>query len=274
MFTVNRKEKKIYVTKIGAGDNRYWDYGKGEAFNPDAVIYAISASLSNCAGTSGNATEIAEGGTATLTFTANSGYELPASVTVSSATYSWDQSTGTLVLSNPTGDVSISIVATAYKAYTNVLPLAQQYASADPYIGSDGSVGYGNDMRISTSSASATYMKVQTGVDTTALIPVKRGDVLRFKNCNFKVTPSNTSYGTMIQGFNSSKGVVSAFNAKYDTMAARLPRVIQNEEIVQITMEPIESWTTGNADQVAYIMVSTDGLDETSVITINEEITD
>ena len=37
VFTVNRKEKKIYVTKIGAGNNRYWDYANGVAFDPDVI---------------------------------------------------------------------------------------------------------------------------------------------------------------------------------------------------------------------------------------------
>lgn len=157
--------------------------------------------------------------------------------------------------------------------YKNVLPLAQQYASDAPYIGADGSVGYGNNMRISTSSPSTTYMKAITGVDTTAMIPVKRGDVLRFKNCNLKVNPSNTSYGTYIQGFTSSKAVIPGFNALYGNIKNRLPLVVDGDEIVQITLEPKSAWTTSRIDEVAYIMIGTDGLDETSIITINEEIT-
>lgn len=156
--------------------------------------------------------------------------------------------------------------------YINVLPLAQAYGSTSPYVGADGSIGYGNDMRVSTSSASATYMKAQTGVDATALIPVKRGDVIRFKNCNFKVTPSNTSYGSMIYGFDSSKAVVSSFNATHSSMANRFPRVVQGNEIVQITIEPLASWENSNVDSVAFVMITTDGLDESSIITINQEI--
>ena len=165
-----------------------------------------------------------------------------------------------------------SLVVNSTAKYTNVLPLAQEYASTASYIGDDGSVGYANGMRISTSSASTSYMKAQTGVDTAALIPVKRGDVLRFKNCNLKVTPSNTSYGTYLYGFDASKAVVSGFNAKYDNIEKRLPIVTSGDEIVQITLEPLSGWTTHNIDSVAFIMISTDGLDETSIITINEEI--
>jgi hypothetical protein len=168
----------------------------------------------------------------------------------------------------------LEVKNTPTATYTNVLPLAQEYASNNPYIGVDGSVGYGNNMRMSSSSPATTYMKEQTEVDTTALIPVKRGDVLRFKNCNFKVAPSNTSYGSRISGFDATKAIISGFNLNTDTIANRVPFIVENDEYVGITLEPLEAWTTSNIDNVAYIMIATDGLDETSVITINEEITD
>lgn len=168
--------------------------------------------------------------------------------------------------------IDLTITAEDKVKYTNVLPLAQEYASENPYVGTDGSVGYGNDMRNSTSSASATYMKSQTGVDTTGLIPVNRGDVIRLKNCNLKVTPSNTSYGTKIQGYNSSKAVVSGFNTLYNNIAARMPTVTSGDEYVEITLEPLAAWTSNDIDNVAFIQISTDGLDETSIITINQEI--
>ena len=168
--------------------------------------------------------------------------------------------------------VELAIKEEDLEEYTNVLPLAQEYASEAPYVGTDGSKGYGNGMRLSTSSPTTTYMKALTGVDITAMIPVKRGDVLRFKNCNYKVTPTNTSYGSMIQGFNGQKGIISGFSVTPSNIDLRLPYVKSGDEIVEITLEPKSAWTTSNIDQVAYIMISTDGLDETSIITINQEI--
>ena len=239
------------------------------------VEYSITSTLTDCKASSGNAKTISAGGTATLIFTANDGYALPETVSVVGASYTWDATTGTLVLSAPTGDVTVTITATEIASgYTNVLPFAQEYASTSPYVGADGSVGYGNNMRASSSSPSATYMKTCTGVDTTALIPVKRGDVIRFKNCNFKATPADTSYGTTVLGYDSSKANVSGFSLKYNNINYRVPCVIDNGEIVQFTLEPLEAWTTSMVDDVAFITISTDGLDETSVITINEEITD
>ena len=137
-----------------------------------------------------------------------------------------------------------------------------------------GSVGFGTNKRISTSADTKTYMADVTGVYTTALIPAKRGDVLRFKNCNLKVNPANTNYSTYLYGFNSEKAYIQTCNAKSDNIANRLPIVIQGDEIVQITLEPKAAWTNSGIDNMAYIMIGTDGLDETSIITVNQEIVD
>lgn len=71
--------------------------------------YSITPTLTNVTAASGNATDIAEGETVTLTYTANNGYNLPDSVTVSGATGSWNKSSGTLTLSNATGNVTFTI---------------------------------------------------------------------------------------------------------------------------------------------------------------------
>lgn len=71
--------------------------------------YSITPTLTNVTAASGNATDIAEGETVTLTYTANNGYNLPDSVSVSGATGSWNKSSGTLTLSNATGNVTFTI---------------------------------------------------------------------------------------------------------------------------------------------------------------------
>ena len=75
-------------------------------------VFSITANLTGCKADSTNPTTINKGGTASLIFTANEGYQLPASVTVSGATHTWEQSTGVLDLINPTANVSITITAT------------------------------------------------------------------------------------------------------------------------------------------------------------------
>ena len=72
--------------------------------------YNITYNLTNCTGASTNPTTINEGTTATLSFVSNDGYSFPDTITVSGVeSYTWDKSTGTLTLTNATGDVSITI---------------------------------------------------------------------------------------------------------------------------------------------------------------------
>lgn len=73
------------------------------------AVYNITPTLSHVTASGGNPTTIQENGTATLVFTAATGYELPDNVTVTGATGGWTKSTGTLVLSNPTANVTFTI---------------------------------------------------------------------------------------------------------------------------------------------------------------------
>lgn len=72
-------------------------------------VYSITVVASGCT-VSGTST-ITEGGTATLTATADSGYSLPDAVTVTGASHSWNSATGVLTLSDPTGEVSVTVTA-------------------------------------------------------------------------------------------------------------------------------------------------------------------
>jgi hypothetical protein len=71
-----------------------------------SYYYSISTSVTN--GTASGATLIEKNGTATVTITADRGYELPEDITVSGASYTYDSATGAVALSNATGNVAIS----------------------------------------------------------------------------------------------------------------------------------------------------------------------
>ena len=73
---------------------------------PEPEIYDITVSGTN--GTYTGATSITENSTASVTISADTGYELPSSITVTNASYTYDSDTGLIVLSNPTGNVSIT----------------------------------------------------------------------------------------------------------------------------------------------------------------------
>ena len=76
-----------------------------------AISRTITATLTNVTAASGNATTIATDETKTLTYTAADGYVLPDTVTVTGATGVWNKDEGTLILSNPTANVNITITA-------------------------------------------------------------------------------------------------------------------------------------------------------------------
>ena len=73
-------------------------------------LFSITTNLSDVSSDSSNPTTITDGSSATLYFTANSGYSLPASVTVSGAAHQWDQSAGKLELRDPTGPITVTVV--------------------------------------------------------------------------------------------------------------------------------------------------------------------
>ena len=101
------KKSNVKVNRTLVGQKYYY-------FKPYTILglYTITTTLTNCTGASANATKIQENGDLTLTFTANSGYELPTGVSVTNVTsYNWNKSTGVLAISKPTGDVAIEIVA-------------------------------------------------------------------------------------------------------------------------------------------------------------------
>lgn len=97
------------------------------------VNYTITANLTNCTGASTNPITIASNTTGTvLKFTANTGYDLPANVTVSGATSSWNQSTGELTLTKPTGNVTVTVVAAAQTYNITVNATNATAASTNP----------------------------------------------------------------------------------------------------------------------------------------------
>lgn len=71
-----------------------------------AKSYSITANITN--GTATGANAISTGQTVALTIAANDDYELPDTITVTGATGAWNKTTGTLSISNPTGNVTVT----------------------------------------------------------------------------------------------------------------------------------------------------------------------
>lgn len=74
-----------------------------------ARTYTITANIYNGTADSSNPRTITYGQSATLIYTANAGYKLPDTVSVTGASYTWEPTTGVLDLSNPNTNVIIRI---------------------------------------------------------------------------------------------------------------------------------------------------------------------
>lgn len=114
--------KSIYITVDGVW-RLVWDMASssGSGDSSDSS-YSISTNLTGVTRASSNATTISKNGTVELMFTANTRYTLPETVSVVGAEYIWDNAVGSLILSNPTGNVTVTItgVLKTYPITTNL----------------------------------------------------------------------------------------------------------------------------------------------------------
>lgn len=109
-----------------------------------AVAEAYSIDVSAPHTTHTGPSTISYGTSATLVFTFDTGYEAPDVVTVNGARGTWTKSTGTLVLSGPTGNVSVSLTAVA-KTYA--IKVTGAHASVTD--GSPATIKYGGTATLS-----------------------------------------------------------------------------------------------------------------------------
>lgn len=100
----------ISVIATGTG---YTDSDSSNVIEYNYSVYNITTNLTGVTANASNPTTVSTLASSTLTFTANTGYNLPDNVTVTGAEFTWTKSSGTLVLSNPTGAVSVTVAAAA-----------------------------------------------------------------------------------------------------------------------------------------------------------------
>ena len=266
VYCIDLNTQNIKAFCYGAGYDREISYA------PVApTVYSITNIVTNC--TASGASTIVEEGTASVTISANSGYELPDTITVSGASYTWDQSTGTVVLSNPTSDVTVTVVAVEIKPnYTNQIPLSIN-ADGSQYVGSNGEDGYKLGYRLNSSGVETSG--ANAAVATTGFIPVKAGDVVYLKNIQMhKTNTGGTNEQTYIALYNS------AFTNKFSSKASGITSSHQyavsnfvtdaNGYVTSFTITDTYNNIVGDG---GYLRISAYGITATSIITVNQPIT-
>lgn len=130
---------------------------------------------------------------------------------------------------------------------TNVLPLAIN-SDGTPYVGDNGEKGYRNGYRVSSSGTE----KASDANDCSGFIACKAGDVIRFQNA----VPESSGY--TVQYF-------------FDASFARTSGLIA-ESALQKDENSVYSFTVPDYSTIAYVRLTLGTIDDTTIVTVNEEI--
>lgn len=255
----------------------------GETAMPQQVnpsVCNVTNTLSNCT-TSNSATTAAKGSKYSATITANNGYELNNVVVTMGGTdvTSTVYSNGVISISSVTGDVVITATATEKAKYTNQVPISID-TNKSVYNG----VGWEGQCRLSSSSGSVKTGTNNAGV--TGFIPVKSGNVVRFKDTTegqrlqWNESSANNACCVIVY-YNASFGYLGALTmqpAYYGICGQNSTGVAGVDTVGSTDNGGIVSFTVPTNADIAYVRmsiscVSTDGSDMAGLlVTVNEEI--
>lgn len=185
--------------------------------------------------------------------------------------YAFPTEKGEVEISSVTGNIEISATGVQIAAsYTNQIPLS---------IDTDGSIfnetGYQQSHRINSSGALAV---ASTGVDdpdnwfATGFIPVKGGDVVRFKNAYIE----GTTGGANTRFYDASKNALDyaftpySFANHYNSTAAQFGPVEYDTSTQRLYSFTVPN--TASASTIKYVRFTLHGQGADAIITINEEI--
>lgn len=243
---INPSEEKIYSFAYGAGYDRVIGIAK-------TAYYSISTNLTNVT-LSNSAVSVEEGQSYTATFVYDEDNyrfdEDSVAVTmggtdITASAYSG----GVITIPSVTGNVIITASAAEKGVYTNWIPKSTTTQTGTEIYNAP----YG--FKAGTRLNSSNMMSEVTGMCTTGFIPVKEGDVVRIKNVT--LSGSATPYLLLYSHTNA-----------YMT-------VVQIDDLGSADASGVFTWTVtngGTAARTAAMRLSIGIIDETSIITVNEEI--
>ena len=161
-------------------------------------------------------------------------------------TFAYEMDNGTII------DIGKAEFVPEGPSYTNQIPISTD---------TDGSVyGFKSDTYISSSSGA---VSAKTGICTTGFIPCDNDDVIRFENLAFNANASNGNY-FRIAGYDKDKKLIKLVTA---------PSIAAVVGLEQDSNGVWKKFVLGsNFINTAFIRVCCEGMNENSIITINEEI--
>ena len=264
VYCIDLDNQSIKAFCYGAGYDREISYA-----TVAPITYSITNNLTNC--TASGVSTITEGGIATVTISANSGYELPDAITVSGASYSWDNSSGTVTLSNPTSNVTVTAVAVVAKPkYTNQIPLSIN-ADGSQFVGTNGEDGYKTGYRLNSSGTETTTTSTTNAV--TGFIKCTPTSVIRFKNMTMNY---NTSNGAYVAVYDSSFAKIISQKIQDGVQNGDKGMTFDDSGNLLQVHDPSKFayayGAGGSQTKIAYIRVSADPITSSSIVTVDEVI--
>ena len=152
-------------------------------------------------------------------------------------------------------------------SYTNILPLAVN-ADGTEYVGNNGEDGYKTDYRLNSSKAEV----AESGMCCTGFMPITPGasGILRLKN----ITPAGTTGGYLYAfdndkstGRGATSSIRSIFNGALNSTTGIYTIVLGGDD-------DMTSGSFGQLSNAYYLRLSIGNINENTIITWNEEITE
>lgn len=254
IYCVDLETKEINAVCYGAGYDRRINYTGA------ALTYTITNNLTNV--TNNNAATIAdENSTYVANLTATEGDIISVVVTmgeedITNTAYS----NGVINIAAVKGDIIITAAAKQEEVetenYTNQIPISVD-TSGNVY----NTIGYKSDTRLNSSGTETTL----AGTAVTGFIPVKLNDVIRLKNIAMTTADSSGNY---IHIYNSSFAKVAGCKSSQLSNNAYWCGDQVFDDSGNLTSFKISDGSLG----ATYLRISCKGLDENSIITVNEAI--
>ncbi len=151
--------------------------------------------------------------------------------------------------------------------YTNQIPNSIN-ADGTQYVGANGEDGYKNHAQLNTAGAEAS---TSSDVGVTGYIPVKKGDIVYFKNMQLHPTASGgknelTYVGMYLKDFSNKACTKARMINNYSYIVGNL--TTYEDTGYYKSFEIIDQYNYG----ISYLRFSCGFLDDTAIITVNEPI--
>jgi hypothetical protein len=157
-----------------------------------------------------------------------------------------------------------------WKSFTNQIPLSIN-SDKTPYVGSNGEDGYNSGYRLNSSGTETAV----SGIGVTGFIPIKAGDIVYLKNVKASLTTTGGKaehcYLSLYDSAFTHKGARKFYNVAnsthaylYDSFTSGADGYVSSFRIVDKYNNVVKGG--------GYMRISAEGIDSTSIITVNEPI--